>query len=274
MSVLKIRDENGNVTEIAAIKGDSAYQIAVRNGFAGTEAEWLDYIYNIEHREYVDGLMSYGQKDIFAGKITNREATDFSFIKYGIPEVPSGSTVYTHETTLQEVLDALMDKINNSDSNTDTDIDETVKEILNNGVYRIVVTQIESGRVILYNDSDFSNIQCNIANGTAITLQDVLDNKLSSEYKAYLDATFVQKSGDPTSEPYDLTADSLHANTIYSNNKILSSVASDFSFIGIIGSDRTLQTELDDINDSIGEVDTALSNIISLQESYIGGESV
>lgn len=116
-----------------------------------------------------------------------------------------------------------------------------------------------------------------------ISIQDKVNKEdgkgLSSEdftatYKAYLDAAFVQKSGDSNSEPYDITADSLHANNIYSNNKILSSVASDFSFIGIVGSDRTLQTELNEINDSIGDVDTALTNIISLQESYIGGESV
>lgn len=39
--VLKVRDANGNVVEIRAIRGRSAYQVAVDNGFKGTEKEWL-----------------------------------------------------------------------------------------------------------------------------------------------------------------------------------------------------------------------------------------
>lgn len=39
--VLSVRDNNGNVSDIRAIRGMSAYQIAVKNGFKGTEKEWL-----------------------------------------------------------------------------------------------------------------------------------------------------------------------------------------------------------------------------------------
>lgn len=39
--VMKVRDNNGNITEIRAIRGMSAYEIAVANGFKGTEKEWL-----------------------------------------------------------------------------------------------------------------------------------------------------------------------------------------------------------------------------------------
>lgn len=39
--VLRVRDNNGNVANIPAIRGKSAYQIAVDNGFEGTETEWL-----------------------------------------------------------------------------------------------------------------------------------------------------------------------------------------------------------------------------------------
>jgi hypothetical protein len=39
--VLKVRDKNGNEVKIHAIRGRSAYQIAVDNGFKGTEKEWL-----------------------------------------------------------------------------------------------------------------------------------------------------------------------------------------------------------------------------------------
>lgn len=42
MSVLRIKNENGVFVEVPAIKGRSAYEIAVANGFVGTESEWLE----------------------------------------------------------------------------------------------------------------------------------------------------------------------------------------------------------------------------------------
>ena len=45
MSILKIRDENGNIVEIPALKGDagkSAYQYAVDGGYTGTEEEFSE----------------------------------------------------------------------------------------------------------------------------------------------------------------------------------------------------------------------------------------
>lgn len=39
--VLKVRDNKSNVRAIPAIRGMSAYQVAVANGFKGTEKEWL-----------------------------------------------------------------------------------------------------------------------------------------------------------------------------------------------------------------------------------------
>lgn len=41
-SILKIKDQNGNIIDIPAIKGASAYDVAVDNGFEGTEEEWLE----------------------------------------------------------------------------------------------------------------------------------------------------------------------------------------------------------------------------------------
>ena len=45
MPILKVRDNNGNVSEIKALvgrQGDSAYEIAKQNGFTGTKQEWLE----------------------------------------------------------------------------------------------------------------------------------------------------------------------------------------------------------------------------------------
>lgn len=40
--VLKIKNAKGEWVAVPAIQGESAYDIAVRNGFVGTEKEWLD----------------------------------------------------------------------------------------------------------------------------------------------------------------------------------------------------------------------------------------
>ena len=59
--ILKVRDDQGNVIGIPAIQGDkgadgadgangkSAYEIAVENGFEGTEEEWLEVHFRAFH---------------------------------------------------------------------------------------------------------------------------------------------------------------------------------------------------------------------------------
>lgn len=42
MAVLYLRNKHGKVVELPVIVGRSAYQTAVKNGFEGTEAEWLE----------------------------------------------------------------------------------------------------------------------------------------------------------------------------------------------------------------------------------------
>lgn len=44
MSILKVRDKNGNVIDIPAIRGKSAYQYAKDGGYAGTEAEFAEML--------------------------------------------------------------------------------------------------------------------------------------------------------------------------------------------------------------------------------------
>jgi hypothetical protein len=41
MSILRVKI-NGSWIDIPTISGASAYQIAVKNGFEGTEEEWLE----------------------------------------------------------------------------------------------------------------------------------------------------------------------------------------------------------------------------------------
>lgn len=42
MSILKVKDINGNIIDIPAIRGYNAYQLALMYGFEGTEEEWLE----------------------------------------------------------------------------------------------------------------------------------------------------------------------------------------------------------------------------------------
>lgn len=42
MSLIRVRDKSGKYIDIPALQGESAYDIAVRNGFVGTEQEWLE----------------------------------------------------------------------------------------------------------------------------------------------------------------------------------------------------------------------------------------
>lgn len=46
--LLRIKDENGVWHDVEAIRGLSAYQLAVKNGYTGTEEQWLASITGIE----------------------------------------------------------------------------------------------------------------------------------------------------------------------------------------------------------------------------------
>lgn len=66
MAILRIRDENGKVIEIPSLQGLSAYEIAVKNGFVGTEEEWLESLKataemeNFATKEYVNEIILGG----------------------------------------------------------------------------------------------------------------------------------------------------------------------------------------------------------------------
>ena len=47
MSILKVRDKNGNVTDIPAIRGKSAYEYAKDGGYTGTETEFAEDIASV-----------------------------------------------------------------------------------------------------------------------------------------------------------------------------------------------------------------------------------
>lgn len=42
MALLRARDKDGNYIDIPTLRGESAYEVAVRNGYTGTEEEWVE----------------------------------------------------------------------------------------------------------------------------------------------------------------------------------------------------------------------------------------
>ena len=61
MAMIKVRDKDGNYIDIPALNGESAYNIAVKNGFVGTEQEWLD---SLKGDSPVKGIDYWTEADI------------------------------------------------------------------------------------------------------------------------------------------------------------------------------------------------------------------
>ena len=85
MAILKIRDDNGKIIEIPSFRGEpgkSAYEIAVDNGYEGTEAEWSENQFS--NVKYI------GEMHDFNELITNMTSSDLVYF-------------FTAETTATEL---------------------------------------------------------------------------------------------------------------------------------------------------------------------------
>ncbi|MBQ3870117.1 MAG: hypothetical protein II777_06160 [Clostridia bacterium] len=83
------------IVSICACKGESAYDIAVRNGFSGSEVEWLESLKGKDGqngkdgKDGRDGKDGLNYKDIFVpGQEIVYEATDYKVPDYGGKESP------------------------------------------------------------------------------------------------------------------------------------------------------------------------------------------
>lgn len=61
MAMIKVRDKDGNIIDIPALNGESAYNIAVKNGFVGTEAEWIE---SLKGKTPIKGVDYWTEADI------------------------------------------------------------------------------------------------------------------------------------------------------------------------------------------------------------------
>lgn len=95
MSLIRVRDKDGKYIDIPALQGESAYDIAVRNGYTGTEQEWLE---SMGFANYVvlnklgdsNGILTYDGKAV-GGRQTATVTLDIS--KAMIDSPMSSSTV-------------------------------------------------------------------------------------------------------------------------------------------------------------------------------------
>lgn len=87
--------------------GDSAYQVAVNNGFEGTETEWLDSLKGKSAYEIAVENGYEGTEEEWFNKIQNRTAEDTSY---------DNSTSGLAATTVQAAIDELKTAIGNEES--------------------------------------------------------------------------------------------------------------------------------------------------------------
>lgn len=88
MAVLKILNENQEWIEVPAIpgpEGQSAYDVAVSNGFQGTEEEWLDSLSNRKWKHLRDITINSSLKDIMSTAEGTGMIFSFSTDKNGKP---------------------------------------------------------------------------------------------------------------------------------------------------------------------------------------------
>ena len=91
------KDENGNVTLLQGSDGQSAYQIAVNNGFEGTEAEWLASLQGAPGQDGEDGTGGGG-----AGPVTSLTASSVNG-EVSIDTSSNGTTIVTVDQSITDL---------------------------------------------------------------------------------------------------------------------------------------------------------------------------
>lgn len=112
-SLMKVRDENGNLIDIPAIKGKSAYEYAVDGGFQGTETEFAEKL------AFLMGYSVYGYVDADNNIVIKGNIADGSYIKY---EMEDGTTIDIGQLVLDNnVYYSVTSNLTNcTNSNSDT----------------------------------------------------------------------------------------------------------------------------------------------------------
>lgn len=100
MAMIKVRDKDGNIIDIPALNGESAYNIAVKNGFVGTEAEWLESLKGEKGDKGFSPIITVSpETNGNTLSITNENSpTETVFIPNGTSKVTLHSKYYANDT--------------------------------------------------------------------------------------------------------------------------------------------------------------------------------
>ena len=254
--VLKIKDENGNWLTIPAIKGASNYELAVANGYNGTEAEWIELlkptakVTKVEDGYFVEikdayGTVSFTVRDGKDGKTITKVSeleNDAGYLK------SQGESAYFAYGADVEVSIGASAGVNIGTGGSVT-IDG------NNAV----VIKSYSDVAATFNGQRISNIAKPVSDDDAVTLRYLLDMgyiKRGANDSIALSALETKVSGG------SFVVDPLAYGMTVSGNRIQN--------VGtpIADNDSTTKKYVDDL---VGDVSTALDNIIALQNAKIEG---
>lgn len=124
MAILKIRDEAGNVFEVPAIKGKSAYQYAQDGGYTGTEAEFARLLGEMDDRVDISSILTNyylkTEADALHSEIEDYVDTQVAALVNSAPETLDTlgelATAFNENKEVVETLDkAITTKANQSD---------------------------------------------------------------------------------------------------------------------------------------------------------------
>ena len=124
MALIRVRDKDGKYIDIPALQGESAYDIAVRNGYTGTEQEWLESIggsdkIKIKRREF--DMSSVGEDFIDGFALTDVVGTNTIafYVKENLPnnarivdfDIEFNGTIYSSSELAINNLISFLDEI-------------------------------------------------------------------------------------------------------------------------------------------------------------------
>ena len=119
-SILKIKDKNGNWIDIPAIIGLSAYEVAVKHGYNGTEEEWLESLKGTTPHIGANGNWFFG--DIDSGVKADWEST--------IDTIES--TLRNHDAFINAEMPAYLGELRDLVNNAPKDAEGSMVEVASN----------------------------------------------------------------------------------------------------------------------------------------------
>ena len=117
MALIRVRDKDGNYIDIPALQGESAYDIAVRNGFVGTEAEWVESTTfpnaaTLKKLGDSNGSLTYDGKAV-GGRQTATVTLDISEATLDSPTASSTSIFLSNTNKVPENAEIVSVELNN-----------------------------------------------------------------------------------------------------------------------------------------------------------------